>query len=936
MFYNQKTIKYYDLIVVGNSLAAILAAAKMSEQGQRVALVTGSEQLMSEFSETMIGYIPKGSPLLPILKKLGAEPQPLGEEYCLPAGMAAKCALKYLREKGVNIYLKAAPIGLLKTGDVTRGVAVATKFGAYAIKSATVADFSGGEYITDSEKGDGEYIFSFRMKGAAKNLQSTTLPPTSSAYDIRLHPDIYDDTTYGVVFKSKLPRSTRNAAAKLVSTAAEICGNFRETLPEFQEAHMFRYALKPLLAAETKICRENGLIRIQTGDIRNSHLSEITAAVEAHCGNPRYTEPDTLLTSFGSFPLCDLYGEAELDEYLGAEIPEIKIPHENIPELRCDLFIAGLGAGGMAALKGAQTGGIRIAAAEAMPTPGGTRTHGMVSAFWHGYQGGFATKNVKNFVDATETLLGKKAPQSVKEAVYDLKITENHNVFYSSFLFGSVKKGDDTAAVLISTDKGIVKISANKFIDATGDADLSRLSGVEYTENGDHRDFVTQGYSIWGLEKSGTAFPDSIYKNDDDSISTEKYTEYLRAIFLTHSGSSDYGFSPLLTVRESRRIKGKYRLNMQDILKGRSFSDTIAVSLCLYDAHGMGSSPAYYTTVFGGIRGKGTPDVVTRIPLRALLPEKDGGLMVISKAISASRDAGCLIRMNPDIQNTGFAAGVVAGNAAKTDLGFEAAYTEEIKSLLSDMELLPAEYTESREPSAEELIEGVLAGNKQSLVAATVHPEYREQFESRFEGEESMGLLLAALGSHKAFPPLLESFKDRLENYDGSCEKFTNLSTLAVLLSRLATESEEEKSQLLPLLARTTTLADAGGGYGDPARGIYQNSKVSNRIVPNFKALMGLLIAAETLPDESLIKPLRELKNKKNISLRDGDEIHSVQLYLRLLAAAARCGDPDALAEIEAYLDSERLFFRKFAKKELSEINRDGRPTPVAVEPFWI
>ncbi len=932
MLYNETKIKHYDLAVVGNSLAAVLTAKRVADLGKKVALVTPSEQLMSEFSETKLGYIPAHNPLLPALSELGAEPEAICGEYCLPAGMASKVALGALRDSGVNIYLKAAPIGLLKSGEGVKGVAVATKFGAYAIKSSAVADFSGGEYICPKPQKEREYLFSMRLKDAAENLPNQRIPQCGDAYDIEIHKDIYDSTAYGVVFKSRT--SAEGVTQRLALTAAELCGYIRHNISGFSEAAMFRCALKALPTEAHKTKPYPGFISIETGDIRNTDLTEVINEVVEFSKAYEFSEPDTLSTAFGDFPLKDLYTGNELDEFLGAEIPEIKIPHDNIPTVTADLFIAGLGAGGIAALTGAKKSGCSIVAAEAMPTPGGTRTHGMVSAFWHGYQGGFATKKVKSFLGATEKQLGKAAWQNVKEAIYDLKIAASHKVFYSSIVFDAVKSGSDTCGALLATEKGIVKVVANKCIDATGDADLARLSGVEYMESGDHRDFVTQGYSIWGLEKSGTPFADSVHKNDDDSISTEKYSEYLRGTFITQSGNSDYDFSPLLTVRESRRIKGKYTLNMGDILSGKSFEDTVAVSLCLYDAHGMGSSPAYYTSIFKGIRGKGTPEVLTRIPLRALLPETDEGLMVISKAISGTRDAVCLVRMNPDIMNTGFAAGVIGGNAAKNNLPFETAYTEEIKALFEDMELLPENLLQPTSHTAAELLESVKEGNPQSMIAATAHPEFLEEFEKGFQGEKPLALVIAALGSHKAFAPLLESLKEELSQYDNTPSAAERLSTLAVLLSRLAAQSDPERGELLPHLKRVIELMEAGGGYGDPARGIYQNSKVHNRVVPNFKAIMGAAIAAETLPDESLIEPLRSLKEKKNISLRDGAEIHSVQLYLRILAAAARCGDREALEEIKTYRDSERYFFRRFAEAENTKnINAVNPRIP---DPFWI
>ena len=100
---------------------------------------------------------------------------------------------------------------------------------------------------------------------------------------------------------------------------------------------------------------------------------------------------------------------------------------------------------------------------------------------------------------------------------------------------------------------------------------------------------------------------------------------------------------------------------------------------------------------------------------------------------------------------------------------------------------------------------------------------------------------------------------------------------------------------------------------------------------------MGLCIAAETVADNLLAEPLMNLSKKPNIRLEDGDEIHSVQLYLRIIAAAARCGNKGAKAELEKFTKSNRLFFRQFAKSELSALNSsENEILPVKTEDFWI
>ena len=89
--------------------------------------------------------------------------------------------------------------------------------------------------------------------------------------------------------------------------------------------------------------------------------------------------------------------------------------------------------------------------------------------------------------------------------------------------------------------------------------------------------------------------------------------------------------------------------------------------------------------------------------------------------------------------------------------------------------------------------------------------------------------------------------------------------------------------------------------------------------------------------DKCLTEALIGLSKKKNIRLSDGDEIHSVQLYLRIMAAAARCGSEFAADELKKYLDSERLFFRQFVKGELDALSSaETDVLPVTAGDFWL
>jgi hypothetical protein len=61
------------------------------------------------------------------------------------------------------------------------------------------------------------------------------------------------------------------------------------------------------------------------------------------------------------------------------------------------------------------------------------------------------------------------------------------------------------------------------------------------------------------------------------------------------------------------------------------------------------------------------PDFHVDMPYRCLLPKGLEGILVIGLGASAERDAMTLVRMQPDLQNQGYAAGMAAAMAARLD-----------------------------------------------------------------------------------------------------------------------------------------------------------------------------------------------------------------------------------------------------------------------------
>jgi hypothetical protein len=113
--------------------------------------------------------------------------------------------------------------------------------------------------------------------------------------------------------------------------------------------------------------------------------------------------------------------------------------------------------------------------------------------------------------------------------------------------------------------------------------------------------------------------------------------------------------SPLLGVRETRRIRAKYVMLRTDIWGFRKFADGIATSNYPLDIHG--ATEDYHKSYVD------LPDDQRyyEIPYRSLVTKEIGNLIVVGRCIGADFYAQSTVR----VQHTCRAMGEVAGIAAK-------------------------------------------------------------------------------------------------------------------------------------------------------------------------------------------------------------------------------------------------------------------------------
>ncbi len=113
-------------------------------------------------------------------------------------------------------------------------------------------------------------------------------------------------------------------------------------------------------------------------------------------------------------------------------------------------------------------------------------------------------------------------------------------------------------------------------------------------------------------------------------------------------------------IRESRHIKGEYRLTAEDLLSAKVPEDSILIAANSVDVHGrFGPKSNEYTPINGSYYG---------VPYRSLIPLGIDGLLLAGRCISADSTAAGAIRVMPPCMAMGQAAGTAAAMAAKQNI----------------------------------------------------------------------------------------------------------------------------------------------------------------------------------------------------------------------------------------------------------------------------
>jgi len=392
--------------------------------------------------------------------------------------------------------------------------------------------------------------------------------------------------------------------------------------------------------------------------------------------------------------------------------------------LTADVLICGGGISGFAAAVSAARLGAKVILVERLPFVGGAAYANLVNPFMlpkleekdliKGIFSEVVSKLKKQNACAHGQLFGQPHivfdPEKLNEIMLEMLEQAEVKILFYSQVVASIMQGNSLKGVIVQSKLEETKIFALSIVDATGDGDVSFLSGADY-EVGRKSDGLCQPATLMfrisavdknkmpsrekmneifslGKQKNQIRTPrenflwfetlkdDEIHVNSTriQKIDGTSFSDLAKAeiegrkqVFnlFTFLKENVPGFensyisriAPLVGIRESRRIIGEYILTEEDVEDGKKFDDPIAKNNYPIDIHSTNSS----STIFKKLG----PGVYYEIPYRCLVPKKIDNLLVAGRAISTTHEALSSTRIMPVCMAIGQAAGIAASICAK-------------------------------------------------------------------------------------------------------------------------------------------------------------------------------------------------------------------------------------------------------------------------------
>jgi len=324
-----------------------------------------------------------------------------------------------------------------------------------------------------------------------------------------------------------------------------------------------------------------------------------------------------------------------------------------------DVVVVGGGTGGAPAGIGAAQHGAKTLVVEYLSGLGGVGTLGLIGSYYYGNRIGFTAKVDRGLADmeGPEAKVSSSWNVEWKMEWYRNELRGAHaDIWFHTLGCGALVEDGRVVGVIVATLAGRGVVLAKAVIDSTGNSDIAAAAGAQTTFT-DATHVAVQGTGM-PPRQPGASYTNTDYTITDDGDMLDMWRTYVAG---RTKYESAYDLGQIIDTRERRRIVGDFTISPLDIFNGRTFPDTVVYSCSNFDTHGYTVDPFFM------IKAPDKEQVFAYTPYRCHLPKGLDGILVTGLGISAHRDAMPILRMQPDIQNQGYAMGVAAAMAVDAD-----------------------------------------------------------------------------------------------------------------------------------------------------------------------------------------------------------------------------------------------------------------------------
>ncbi len=621
--------------------------------------------------------------------------------------------------------------------------------------------------------------------------------------------------------------------------------------------------------------------------------------------------------------VCEVLGDLQSG---APNCEEVGSPQQSMPVLaKVDVLVVGGGTSGACAAIGAARRGADVLVAEYQEGLGGVGTVGLIGRAYHGQNRGF-TREVP-FCDSRRN-------NEYKMEWFRREIRKaGGRIWLGTLGCGAFAENDRVRGAVVVTPQGRGVVLADVVIDATGNADVAVAAGAKSMYGADANQIALQGTGLPTRPLGGT-YVNTDYLLVDESDVVDTWRALVGARLATTSNAYDMG--SFIQTRERRRVLGDHILSYLDQIAERTYADSIVLSGSDYDSHGYPSEPFFALIPHTAKTLKANhpaPGGTCYTPYRCLLPRGIEGMLVTGLAVSMHRDASAMVRMQRDMHNQGYAAGVAAAMAVarqctprQIDVKALQKHLVEIgnlpESVLSDADSFPlsrkaigwavahvAEVKQTRTARCKAL--AMILSHQ-----AAARPLLREAFDSaRGDVRLEYAKMLGFLGDRDAVPLLAEALEQvdawDAKIYQGNMAEYAHLPTPvdALILALGYTRDRRATSAILAKL----DMLDAG---------------------VTLSHHRAVALALEQLADPQAAEPLARLLGKPGMrghAMRELEPLHDRDREKRrrmgplreivLARALYRCGDHGGLGEkiLGEYRHDLRGLFARHATAVLGD-----------------